>query len=121
MSECLIMKLAEIFNDNMVLQRDKEVCIFGCGEGELIVDFCGKTYNFLSKTDKWAGSGKGEWKNDTDIMKRCLDYTEKTKKCTGVSVFCYQYYYEPLTNIEIQETKNERDSFTLALKDIQWN
>lgn len=75
----------------------------------------------LSKTDKWAGSGKGEWKNDTDIMKRCLDYTEKTKKCTGVSVFCYQYYYEPLTNIEIQETKNERDSFTLALKEIEWN
>lgn len=54
MSECLIMKLAEIFNDNMVLQRDKEICIFGCGEGELIIGFCGKTYNFLSKTDKFC-------------------------------------------------------------------
>lgn len=54
MSECLIMKLSEIFNDNMVLQRDKEICIFGCGEGELEIEFCGKTYNFLSKTDKFC-------------------------------------------------------------------
>ena len=75
----------------------------------------------LSKTDKWAGSGKDEWKNDTDIMKRCLDYTKNTDKCIGVSVFCYQYYYEPLTNVEVSETKKERDRFTLTLKDIHWN
>ncbi len=75
----------------------------------------------LSKTDKWAGSGKDEWKNDTDIMKKCLDYTKNVDKCIGVSVFCYQYYYEPLTNTEIQETKNERNSFTFSLKEIQWN
>ncbi len=48
------MILAEIFNDNMVLQRNKEICIFGCGEGELVVEFCGKTYSFLSKTDKFC-------------------------------------------------------------------
>lgn len=53
MSECLIMKLAEIFNDNMVLQRDKEICIFGCGEGELEIEFCGKVYNFISKGDNF--------------------------------------------------------------------
>lgn len=75
----------------------------------------------LSKTDKWAGSGKDEWKNDTNIMKRCLDYTKNADTCTGVSVFCYQYYFDPTTNIEVQETKNERDSFTLALKEIEWN
>ncbi len=74
----------------------------------------------LSQTDRWAGNGKDEWKDDTDIMKRCLEYTKKAKKCIGVSVFCYQYYYEPLTNAEVQETKNEINSFTLALKDIQW-
>lgn len=53
MSECLIMKLAEIFNDNMVLQRDKEICIFGCGEGELEIEFCGKVYSFISKGDNF--------------------------------------------------------------------
>lgn len=47
------MKLAEIFNDNMVLQRDKEICIFGCGEGELEIEFCGKVYNFISKGDNF--------------------------------------------------------------------
>lgn len=74
----------------------------------------------LSKTDKWAGSGKDEWNTDKDIMKRCLEYTKENNKCTGVSVFSYQYYFDPLTNVEISETKSERDSFTLALKEIQW-
>lgn len=75
----------------------------------------------LSKTDKWAGSGNDEWKKDTDIMKRCLEYTKNVNKCTGVSVFCYQYYYNPLSNAEVQETKNERITFTNTLKDIHWN
>ncbi|MBQ3546880.1 MAG: hypothetical protein IJA44_00190 [Clostridia bacterium] len=47
------MNLAEIFGDNMVLQRDKEICIFGCGEGKLEIELCGKVYNFISKNDKF--------------------------------------------------------------------
>ncbi|MBR5322849.1 MAG: family 10 glycosylhydrolase [Clostridia bacterium] len=75
----------------------------------------------LSKTDKWAGGGSNEWAKDPDILLRCLEITKNTDKCIGVSIFCYQYYYEPLSNIEVQETKQERDSFTFALKDIKWN
>ncbi len=75
----------------------------------------------LSKTDKWAGNGKGEWEENSDVMKRCLEYTENIDKCSGVSVFCYQYYYEPLTGADVEETKTERDNFTPILKDIQWN
>ena len=48
------MQLAEIFNDNMVLQRDREICIFGCGKGELKIEFCGGEYNFVSDSDKFS-------------------------------------------------------------------
>ncbi len=48
------MRLAEIFGDGMVLQRDREICIFGCGKGELSVEFCDKQYDFVSKNDKFC-------------------------------------------------------------------
>ncbi len=47
------MKLAEIFSDNMVLQRDKEICIFGYGEGEINIEFCGKNYSFISESEQF--------------------------------------------------------------------
>jgi len=45
------MKLAEIFTDNMILQRDAQIVIFGegCGKGE--IEFCGKTTAFESTED----------------------------------------------------------------------
>ena len=75
----------------------------------------------LSKTDKWAGSGKDEWQNNSDVMKRCLEYTKNLDKCYGISVFCYQYYYDPLTQTPVKETQTEIKSFTAVLKDILWN
>ena len=51
---CYTMNLAEIFNDNMVLQRDKEICIFGQGKGELNVEFGGNIYNFISENEKFC-------------------------------------------------------------------
>ena len=74
----------------------------------------------LSKTDKWAGSGKDEWANNTDVMKRCLEFTSSLEKCKGVSVFCYQYYYDPISAKEVTETKTERDNFTAVLKNTEW-
>ena len=35
------MRLADIFTDHMVLQRNKEICIFGTGKGEGLIEFCG--------------------------------------------------------------------------------
>ena len=42
------MHLAEIFTDHMVLQRDKDICIFGFGQGSGEIEFCGKKYSFVS-------------------------------------------------------------------------
>ncbi len=47
------MQLAEIFCDSMILQREKEICIFGTGRGEGSIVFCGKTTDFVSTDDKF--------------------------------------------------------------------
>ncbi len=43
------MKLAEIFSNDMILQREKEICIFGTGDGKGKVEFCGNTVEFESQ------------------------------------------------------------------------
>ena len=77
----------------------------------------GKT---LSKTDQWAGSGKNEWANNNDILKRCLEYTLTLDKCKGVAYFCYQYFYDPSTATAVSATKKECDNFIPVLKKADW-
>ena len=45
------MKLAEIFRDNMVLQRNKPIAVFGEGKGGGYIEFCNKTTVFTNKDD----------------------------------------------------------------------
>ena len=47
------MYLAEVFGDHMVLQRDKEICIFGYGKGKGTIEFCGEKHSFISESDKF--------------------------------------------------------------------
>jgi len=51
-----VFKAAAIFSDNMVLQREKNICVFGQGENNKIVQitFCGKTYDTKVKDEKWS-------------------------------------------------------------------
>ncbi|MBR6682434.1 MAG: family 10 glycosylhydrolase, partial [Clostridia bacterium] len=74
----------------------------------------------LSKTDQWAGSGKDEWANNSDILKRCIEYTLTLDKCEGVAFFCYQYFYEPSTSTTVSATKAECDNFIPVLKKANW-
>ena len=74
----------------------------------------------LSRYDKWAGSGANEWAQHTDIMARCLSYTLGLEKCRGISVFCYQYFYDPVTGIPVAGTQEERDGFIAVLQTASW-
>jgi uncharacterized lipoprotein YddW (UPF0748 family) len=74
----------------------------------------------LSKEDQWAGSGKDEWKNNRDILKRCLEHTKQVQKCTGIAVFSYQYFYVPTTGAKVGETAQEVANFLPVLKEISW-
>lgn len=48
------MKLADIFTDNMVLQRDKKIAIFGEGNGNGKIEFCGKETEFSSEHERFC-------------------------------------------------------------------
>ncbi len=77
----------------------------------------GKAY---SKEDQWAGSGKDEWKQNDDILLRCLQSTLDLDSCRGVAVFCYQYFYEPLSGEKVEETAAERENFMTLFPNISW-
>lgn len=74
----------------------------------------------VSGEDKWAGDGKYEWAEHKDVLKRSLETTKGLAHCRGVSVFCYQYLFDPLTGAPIPETAQERENFIPLLKAISW-
>lgn len=73
-----------------------------------------------SKTDRYAGCGGNEWAENRDILRRCLEHTLTLPKCRGVSYFCYQYYFDPVTAAEETATREERENFLPLLKEIKW-
>lgn len=75
----------------------------------------------MTEADQWAGSGKDEWKNNKDVLARCLQTTRDLEACRGVSVFCYQYFFDPVTGESISQTARERENFVPVLQDITWN
>lgn len=74
----------------------------------------------LTREDPYAGSGKEEWKEHQDILKRCLEYTRELGNCRGVAVFCYQYFYDPITGEAVQETSRERENFLPVFGQMEW-
>lgn len=77
----------------------------------------GKAY---TGQDQWAGSGKNEWLEHDDVLKRSLQTTQNLPHCRGISVFCYQYLFDPLSGAPIPETAKEWQNFCPVLKDITW-
>ena len=74
----------------------------------------------LNGYDSWAGSGMYEWRDHKDVLMRSLLYTRTMEECIGVSVFCYQYFYDPITGEAIEATAQEVANFTPLLHEISW-
>lgn len=74
-----------------------------------------------SGVDNYAGTGKTEWQDHKDVLKRSLEYTAQLEKCVGIAVFCYQYYCDPVTGTPVAETAQEWENFVLVLKSIAWD
>lgn len=75
----------------------------------------------FSKEDAWAGNGKQEWAQNNDVIKKCIEYTAKNKRCVGVSFFCYQYFFDPLTNTTPETTKQEIENMLPSMNNIYGN
>ena len=74
-----------------------------------------------SGVDNYAGTGKHEWAENKDVIKRCIEYISGREECEGIVVFCYQHMYDPLTGESVEETKNERDNMKSVLKKLWEN
>lgn len=47
------MKLSAIFSDNMILQANKPVYVFGEGKGKITVEIQGKSVSYVSNNENW--------------------------------------------------------------------
>ncbi|MBQ8330978.1 MAG: family 10 glycosylhydrolase [Clostridia bacterium] len=78
----------------------------------------GKAYDgYYGKEDSYAGSGKTEWIEHTDVLRRCFFYAEELTNGNGVAYFSYQYFFSPTDGTEIKETASERSGFVPLLKE----
>lgn len=77
----------------------------------------GKT---ISKIDRFAGSGINEWTERNDIMKQEIEFSEGLEKCSGVAVFCYQYFYSPADGKANMVIKDEISAFVTELQQAKW-
>jgi len=64
----------------------------------------------FSGVDNYAGTGKYEWSESKDILKRCLEFVEGQNDSDGMFMFCYQYYFDPATGEAVDNTKEEREN-----------
>ena len=72
-----------------------------------------------SGIDNYAGTGKNEWAENKDIMKRCLEYLATQDSCSGVSIFSYQFMYDALTGATDPDTLEERNNMKNALEALK--
>ncbi len=77
----------------------------------------GMTLGKAGNPDQFAGtSGKYEWQQRDDIIKRCIIEGRKQSRLKGFSIFCYQYLFDPLTGVKVERTLAEVNNFLPELK-----
>lgn len=80
----------------------------------------GKAYSgYNGEGDNWAGTGKNEWIENRDILRRSIEYLSSKEKCEGVAFFSYRYFFDPLTSVPIPETAEEINEFLPILKEYR--
>ena len=107
-STCAFDKLCLEFSDMIKLDGIKLIIGMSLGKAK-------------SGYDAYAGGGKYEWRDNKDVLYRQLKYTESVDNCSGVSYFCYQYFYDVLTGEKVKETSAEVKKFIPLLKTISWS
>lgn len=74
----------------------------------------------MGKEDKFAGEkGKFEWRDNRDILARSVKCINDSVKATGVVVFTYSSFYDPLTAKDNSFAEDEKNSFCEALQILQ--
>lgn len=69
----------------------------------------------VGSEDTWAGNGRDEWRNSTDILKRQVEASRKLKKYKGILLFRYDSLFNPSSNIKSQ-IQQERENLKSLFK-----
>lgn len=67
--------------------------------------------------DMYGGSGKREWIENHDVLCRCFEYLASSSVADGISIFCYQYFYDPVSGKPNEYSASERAAFLPYLED----
>ena len=59
----------------------------------------------IGAEDEWAGSGRYEWQNDKEIIKRQILKSQKTSNYGGVILYSYQFIFEPNSDVKTAVNK----------------
>ncbi|MBR6593910.1 MAG: family 10 glycosylhydrolase [Clostridia bacterium] len=81
----------------------------------------GLTLHKIGKEDTYAGGGKTEWVENSDILKRSYEWIgQNLDKVDGFCMFSYQYIFDPVTGERVDYTKTEVDNFLPVMQGITW-
>jgi uncharacterized lipoprotein YddW (UPF0748 family) len=69
----------------------------------------------VGSEDTWAGNGRDEWRNSTDILKRQVEASRKLKKYKGILLFRYDSLFNPSSNVKSQ-IQQERENLKSLFK-----
>ena len=72
----------------------------------------------LGKEDKYAGTGKNEWINSKRVLADCLEILKGNEALDGIAVFCYQYFFDPVSGEKNENTKEELQNFLPVWKEF---
>lgn len=68
----------------------------------------------VGAVDSWAGAGKNEWLNNTNVLKRMTEEARKTDSYGGIMMFRYDSIFVPASNVKSavqKENSNLRSLF----------
>lgn len=88
-----------------LVKNDKVKLVIGMSLGKAEAEY-----------DPYAGEGKYEWRDSKDILRRSFLYTLSIPECSGVSLFSYQHFYDPVSGRENEKTAREREGLVPLIK-----
>lgn len=96
---------------DQMLRRWRELC--QGGKVRLVI---GLTFTKVGiKEDPYAGSGRSEWAESNDILRRCALAVREAEDCAGLCVFSYSYLRDPLRGTVPKGYEAEVENFLSVL------
>ncbi len=81
----------------------------------------GVTLHKAGVLDKYAGAGRNEWIEDTELTKKSYEWIQaNTDKVDGVCMFSYQYLFDAVTGERTEYTTAFVDAALPVIKAMTW-